>query len=177
MKKNNKVLILVIGALVIAAFFVLGSLGRSDVPDLNEAVSPDLENLFSLRFADYDGDVVNLSDFQGQPLIVNTWATWCPFCVDELPDFVEVQEEFGDQVTFIAINRDEPLVRAKSFTDELGITDSLVFLLDPSDIFFTMLGGIGMPQTIFVKGDGTIDSHKSGQIQTRELRDRIQAIL
>jgi len=60
---------------------------------------------FSLE--DLDGNMVSLSDFRGQNLVINSWATWCPFCVTELPDFAALQKEFGDQIVVIAINRQE----------------------------------------------------------------------
>ena len=66
-------------------------------------------------------------------MVINAWAAWCPFCKDELPDFAAVQQEFAGDVVFIAIDRAEPLSVAKRYTDELGVTDDMIFLLDPKD--------------------------------------------
>ena len=99
-----------------------------------------------LTFVDYDGNTVALADFSGKPLVINSWASWCPFCVKELPDFVLLQKKFPEMVV-IAVDRRESLNTAKSYTDDIGITDDLVFLLDNSDSFYRSIGGFTMPET------------------------------
>ncbi|MCP6720294.1 MAG: TlpA family protein disulfide reductase [Patescibacteria group bacterium] len=130
---------------------------------------------FSLQ--DYNGQTVSLADFSGKTLVVNSWAAWCPFCRKELVDFVTVQKEFGDQVVFISIDRAESLKVAKKYTDELGVTDELVFLLDPSDSFYRSINGFSMPETIFVDRDGIIRIHKRGPMDVSEIREKVQSIL
>lgn len=130
-----------------------------------------------LTFEDYNGNPVALADFAGQPLVVNAWATWCPFCVNELTDFVQVQEELAEQVVIIAIDRAEPRGIAKQFTDELGISDRLIFLLDKRDAFYGAIGGFSMPETIFADKDGNIRIHKRGPMKADEIRQKIQQIL
>lgn len=130
---------------------------------------------FSLQ--NFAGETVSLSDFKGKPLVLNSWAVWCPFCVKELGDFVTVQQEFGDQVKFVPIDRAESLAVAKEFTDSLGITDDLIFLLDPKDSFYTAIGGFSMPETLFVTADGEVQFHKRGPMDAAEIRQRVQALL
>ena len=130
---------------------------------------------FSLK--DYDGNTVTLSDFAGTPLVINSWAVWCPFCVDELPAFAEAQKEFGDQVVIISIDRAESLNTAKKYTDDLGVTNDFVFLLDPSDSFYQSIGGFSMPETIFVDRGGNIIHHKRGPMKLPEMRQKINDIL
>ncbi|MBI2033868.1 MAG: TlpA family protein disulfide reductase [Candidatus Liptonbacteria bacterium] len=163
---------------------VLAALGfavfRSQVqPGLETSVSRS-ENLgkapdFSL--SDYGGKKVSLSDFVGKPLVINSWAAWCPFCREELPDFVTVQKEFEGKVVFIAIDRGESLSVAKKYTDELGVTASLILLLDPDDSFYGSVGGFSMPETIFVDKEGVIRDHKRGPMAVPEIRERTQKIL
>lgn len=131
----------------------------------------------NLAFTDYAGMPVALRDFSGKPLIINAWAAWCPFCRKELPDFAVVQEEFGDRVQFIAIDRAEPLETAQRYTDELKVTDELVLLLDPSDSFYTAIGGFSMPETIFVRPDGVVQFHKRGPMEVAEIRERVELLL
>jgi len=130
---------------------------------------------FSLE--DYSGQIVTLADFSGKPLVINSWAAWCPFCKKELVDFVTVQKEFGDKFVIIAIDRAESLETAKKYTDELGVTDDLIFLLDSNDSFYRSIGGFSMPETIFVDKEGRIQIHKRGPMDLGEIRDKIQAIL
>lgn len=129
-----------------------------------------------LTLKDYSGKTVKFSSF-GKPLVINSWAAWCPFCRKELADFAAVQKEFKDKVVIIAIDRAESLAIAKKYSDELGVTNDLVFLLDPSDSFYQAIGGFSMPETIFVDKNGGTVHHSRGQISVEEMRERIQKIL
>lgn len=125
---------------------------------------------------DYDGNTVSLSDFQGKNIIVNAWAVWCPFCVKELKEFAELKRELGDKIEIIAIDRAESLNKVKSFTDELGVSDDLVFLLDPDDSFYRAIGAFSMPETIFVDGEGNILLHKRGPMKLDEMREKVNQL-
>lgn len=135
------------------------------------------EQVPDVSLTDYEGKTIRLADFSGKPLVVNSWAVWCPFCVKELADFATVQKEFSDRVVIIAIDRAESRDVAKEFTDGLGISNDLVFLLDPDDSFYQSIGGFSMPETIFVKADGTTHFHKRGPMPVEEIRQRIQALV
>lgn len=130
---------------------------------------------FALK--DYDGKTVQFADFAGKPLVINSWAAWCPFCKKELSDFAAVQKEFGERVVIVAIDRAEPLQVAKGFTDAAEISDEMIFLLDPEDSFYRAIGGFSMPETIFVDSDGNIRDHKRGPMDLREMRERIQKLI
>ena len=136
-----------------------------------------LDQAPSFALKDYNGNVVTSRDFDGKSLVINSWAAWCPFCVDELPDFAQIQEEFADDVVFIAINRRESLETAKGFTDSLGLSDSMVFLLDPDDSFYRSIGGFSMPETILVTENAGIQFHKRGPMDLDETRSRVQSLI
>jgi len=169
---------LIIGIIVVVAFvgaFLLFD-NKSDsesTPGLGAtATSSDSSPDFSLE--DNDGNVVSLADFAGQPKVINSWAVWCPFCVEELAVFAEVQKELGDQVSIIAIDRAESLRLTKRYTDDLGVTDDLIFLLDPKDSFYKAIGGFSMPETIFVDGDNKILEHKRGPLTASQLKQKLE---
>lgn len=132
--------------------------------------------LKNLTFIDYDGNNIALADFAGKPLVVNAWAAWCPFCVKELPDFALLQKEFPE-VVVIAIDRAESLNTAKSYTDNLGITEDLIFLLDRSDSFYRSIGGFSIPETLFVDAEGMIQTHKRGIMDFDEMKRNVEKIL
>lgn len=122
----------------------------------------------------YSGEEISFESFKGMPLVINSWAAWCPFCVDELPAFAKLQEEFKDKIVVIAINRGEPLARAKEFSDKVGVTGKIILLLDPKDSFYKSIGGFSMPETIFVDKDGFIKDHKRGPMEFEEMRRRVE---
>lgn len=125
----------------------------------------------------YAGIPTTLESFYGTPLVVNAWASWCIFCKQELPDFIELQKEFGDRITVIAINRAESLETAQGFSDALEGHEEITWLLDPTDSFYTSIGGFGMPETQFINADGTVVTHKRGFMSLEEMRDLTQNLL
>jgi thiol-disulfide isomerase/thioredoxin len=130
-----------------------------------------------VRLRDYSGREVALSDFSGAPLVLNTWASWCPFCRQELVDFAAVQEELGDKVKIIAINRAESLEVARRYTSERGVEGRLTLLLDTDDTFYRAIGGFSMPETILVDAEGRIRDHKRGPMDAKELREKVLKIV
>lgn len=152
-----------------------GNVPGESAQSLSDRQAGDKVPDFTLQ--DYDGKTVRLADFVGKPLVINSWAAWCPFCRKELLDFAAVQKEFGGKVIIIAVDRAETRYIAKKYTDELGVTGDMVFLLDPSDSFYQSIGGFSMPETIFVDKYGRIVDHKRGPMDTQEIRERIQKIL
>ena len=171
----KNILIIVAGVAVLIVVVILFSSRGTDTDSSPSQKTRGFtfETLAELEFVDYEGNVVSLGDFAGKRLIVNAWAAWCPFCVQELPDFAEVQERFGDEVVFISIDRAESLATAKRFSDNLGVTDKLVFWLDKSDNFYRAIGGFSMPETIFIDVDGTVVQHKRGPMKVPEITQRI----
>lgn len=154
-------------AALVGGFFILR------VPD--KFISEEMEFRLAYDFIlkDYENREVKLSGFRGKSVLVNVWASWCPFCKGELVDFITLKKEFGD-VVIIAVNRAEALEVAKKYSDELDVTNDLIFLLDPSDSFYQSIGGFSMPETIFVDKEGFIKYHKRGPMELEEMRRRVQ---
>jgi|TARA_Y100000031_G_scaffold101393_2_gene111201 thiol-disulfide isomerase/thioredoxin len=169
---TNKIVGIVFVFLLIVGGIIITQQDNSSTSD-----KQGIDTLLNLSFTDYTGNTVNLADFKGTPLVINSWAVWCPFCLQELPDFAEVQKEFGEQITVIVINRAESLEKVENYTDDLGITDDLVFLLDPSDSFYRAISGFSMPETIFVDSQGIIQEHKRGFMIIDEIRQKINNLL
>lgn len=142
----------------------------------NDATSnntPDLGPVPSFSLKNYVGVTVSSADYTGKALVINTWASWCPFCINEMPDFASVQRELGDKITIIAINRAESLNTAKDYTDDLGVGNDLVLLLDPGDSFYNAIGGFSMPETILVDPNGRIREHIRGPITAAMLKTKL----
>ena len=165
---SYRIIIGVIIAGVIGFFLWRGWNKEAPMVEVKSHPAPDL------TLKDYNGRDVKLSDFRGKALLVNSWAAWCPFCKEELPDFVTIKKEFGDKFEVIAIDRAESLEVAKKYSDERGVTDKFIFLLDPGDSFYQAIGGFSMPETIFVDREGMIVFHKRGPMKLEEIRRRVQ---
>jgi cytochrome c biogenesis protein CcmG, thiol:disulfide interchange protein DsbE len=121
---------------------------------------------------DFDNNPVSLSDFRGQPVIVNFWATWCAPCRVEMPEFQATYEAYQDQgLVILALNQDEPLAIARRyFYDEMGLTftplqDNRRVVAAQYGAFFTM------PTTYFVNGDGVITAVHRGPLSQSQLEN------
>jgi len=170
----NKYLITTIAIVVaIGAVFLVTTRGNDAGTDLARS---DFDTFAGASLTDYNGNSVSLEDFRGKPLVINSWAVWCPFCREELPAFAALQKEFDGEIVVIAIDRQEPLEKAKGYTDGLGITGDMLFLLDSSDSFYKSIGGFSMPETIFVNSSGEIVIHKRGPMELDEMREHANKI-
>jgi len=167
-------IIIGIGVIIIAGvlFFVL--------PNRNietDTIQSDFERLTHISLISYEGNTVSFAEFNGRPVVINSGAVCWSVCREELADVSGLQKEFGDRITVIAIDRQEPLEKVKGYTDELDITNDMVFLLDPSDSFYKSIGGFSMPETIFVNEDGDIVVHKRGPMDLNEMREHTEKII
>lgn len=134
-------------------------------------LAPDFE------LVDYNGRKISLGDFRGQPVFLNFWASWCPFCLDEMPLMADVQEEFGDKFVTIGVNRGENLETSRDFSDRVGVTGRFILLLDEKDKLFREYGGFAMPYSIFIDADGVIRDIKLGPLMRRELISKLNTII
>lgn len=154
------VVVLALGALVLRAF----GPGR---PATEAEAAVDIPLVY------LDGSTGSLSDFRGRPVVLNFWASWCPACVAELPDFQQVHSELGDEVVFIGINMQEvDRVAADALLARSGVT----FLLadDPDGAIFRSFNGFGMPTSVFITADGVVADTHSGVIVEDDLRAKIR---
>ncbi|MFQ6010653.1 MAG: DUF3179 domain-containing (seleno)protein [Nitrososphaerales archaeon] len=126
---------------------------------------------FSL--ATLDNGEVTLADLRGNPVVVNFWATWCPFCVAELPDLEASSQEFKGRATFISINRAESIDKQTNFLNDLGTELTFVLALDPRDDVAEAYGVRVMPTTFILDSSGVIVVKKLGQISADELTEGI----
>lgn len=170
------VIILAVAVVTGAIFFGHSNQNTQQTPATNGSKSG-AEQFSGFSLKDYSGKVVTSAQFQGKPLIINSWASWCPFCKVELPAFADAQDQFKNQIVTIAVDRGEPLGVAKQYSDSQGVTGRLVFLLDPSDSFYKSIGGFSMPETIFVNKNGAIAFHKRGPMDASGIKEKIQQML
>ncbi len=69
-----------------------------------------------MTFPDLEGKLHSLSEWKGKVLIVNFWATWCPPCLQEMPEFIKLQTELGPKgLQFVGILTDDESDAAREF--------------------------------------------------------------
>jgi len=101
------------GRLVLFAVVAVSALGAGYwLYPWNRGVTPDTGNVAELMAAtlpDMDGKSQALAQWRGKVMVVNFWATWCAPCLEEIPEFVRMQEKFGHRgLQFVGIAIDNP---------------------------------------------------------------------
>ena len=166
------VMLVIIGGVALIAFTGAQPTAQTDSPRTSALQSE------KALYTDLSGNPFSFDQFSGQVLVVNSWATWCPFCVNELPDFAELATLYKDQgVTVVAINRSEDQVKAKAFVRSLRAVDGIEFVLDPTDFFYRSIGGFTMPETVFYDRAGNVVVHKQGFMTLAEMQQHLEAAL
>jgi thiol-disulfide isomerase/thioredoxin len=125
---------------------------------------------YELELQSLAGETVELSDFRREMLVTHVWASWCPYCAEELRNLARLKSEYGDRIQIVAVNRAEPEADAKRFLKEQGIEDgSVTLLLDGEDAFFKEIGGYAMPETLFTDKRGVVCFHQRGPLSYDDL--------
>lgn len=124
------------------------------------------------------GNEIAIEDFEGKPLLVTAWASWCPQCAGELELINRVVGEVGEgKLRALAINRNEPKEQAQRFLTTFPTLDNITYILDAKDHFFGSVGGYAMPETIFYNPAGEVVFHKRGNLTEDDIRSAAAAAL
>jgi len=125
----------------------------------------------TLTFTKEDGSEGTLAGFEGQPLVLNFFASWCAPCRAEMPDIQATFEQAQGKVDFVGVNADLTEDAWRSFVAESRVSYPTVF--QPDNNIFSALGLIGMPSTVLINPDGTVAYLHSGIIDAEELKGLI----
>lgn len=124
------------------------------------------------RHGNLQGEWVSASDFDGQLLLVNFWATWCPPCVREMPILQAASEAHAGQLAVVGIAIDEP-GPVREFVEDLGITYPI--LIGATDVIATQRAwgnrSGALPYTVLVDAEGIIRWQHLGEVTADELDD------
>ncbi len=126
-----------------------------------------------------NGESVKLSDFEGKPVIVNFWATWCGPCKRELPDFEEKYQAYGDSIQFLMVDladgKQETVEGAKDFVSAQGYTFPVYF--DTESSAANAYGVSSIPMTVFINAQGEIVTYAVGMLNAATLQKGIDLLL
>lgn len=128
-----------------------------------------------LSFEDAQGNTYKLSDFYGQPLVVNFWASWCPPCKSELPYFNAAASENGSvRVLMINLTACDSRQDADALISENGYTFPVYYCYDISPL--SSAGYDAIPDTLFVKANGEQLRVVVGSMSEEQLAENIRSI-
>ena len=147
--KQSWVFPIAVAVIAVAIIGLLTVFSSADDTTPIGAADGDVQSaILALPFTNQDGSTGTLSDFSGEPLVVNFFASWCAPCRAELPDFEAVHQARGDEVTFVGINQDFNEESWKAFVAETNVTYETVF--QPGSEIWNELATSAMPSTAFI---------------------------
>ena len=131
-------------------------------------------------FTVYDSESkeYKLSEFEGKPVILNFWASWCGPCKSEMPDFEEAYKEYGENIHFLMVNLtdgyQETVNSAKRFIEDAGYTFPIYY--DTKQNAARTYGVYSVPMTFFIDENGYIIAHGTGALDAKTLQTGIDYI-
>jgi len=155
-----------------------GTSAPTDTPTDGETEGEAVNKAPDFTVLDGEGKEVKLSDFFGKPIVLNFWASWCPPCKAELPDFEEACKKYEGEVVFLMVNMTdnqmETVEVAKDFVKTHGYTFPVYY--DVNDQAATVYGIRSIPQTYFINAEGEAVASATGMISADQLEQGIGMI-
>lgn len=173
--------LLVVAALVMGGGFAIFKLfllphlqqGQEATPSQGTAA------LFAASFPDANNKVQALKQWQGKIVVVNFWATWCPPCLEEMPELSQFNLDYKDQnVVVVGISTDD-VAKIAEFAKETPVSYPLLAADMEAANLAEALGnhrGI-LPYTVVIKADGSIAKTHLGRINRAILQQTLLPLL
>lgn len=129
-----------------------------------------------------DGGSLRLADLRGKPAVINFWASWCTFCIDEMPGFQKVFASLGGRVAFVGADllgvEGETKGAATTFGRSTGVRYPLVY--DREGLLYGHFAAAArpiMPTTIIVNARGIVVDRLFGPLTEQQLRELLHKSL
>lgn len=125
------------------------------------------------------GEQISLSQFQGQPVLINFWATWCGPCRLEMPYLQTAYEQYRDEgftVIAVDVKFDEDRDTVLAFIEELGLTFPVV--KDATgEVEIDKYNVLGYPTSVFIDRNGIIRYVHRGPMTKEFIEEKLKNIL
>lgn len=189
MKKQTKTILLLAGlaVLLVAATLVYRNLSGAVAPEVlpdtpqnaQQSAEEDRELALDFTVVDAQGNAVKLSDLRGKPVVLNFWASWCPPCKGEMPDFEKVYAELGEEVHFMMVDlvdgQRETQEKGAAYIQEQGFTFPVYYDTEQEAAY--LYGVRSIPTSVFLDAEGYIVTAAEGALSESMLRKGIDAIV
>ena len=135
--------------------------------------------LIDFSLPDLNGTEQAISQWQGKILVINFWATWCPPCLKEIPEFIELQTEYADKnVQFIGIAVDKPDL-VEDYLSFIEINYPILIAETAGETLVRQLGSPinAVPYTLIVDSQGQIIFRQAGEISKEQLMTALKPLI
>ena len=178
-RMSRKAAWLAMGAVALALLLVSLAPGVG----YDEAVSPEDAAMVGrpaplhYTLKDMNGVEVKLASFKGKVIVLNFWATWCPPCELEIPDLVELQKSYRDDVVILGVSIDDTPELLQPYAQEKQMNYPVLVGLDHQDMQDAYGPMYGIPVSVFIGRDGVIARRHSGIFSKEQFEREIKALL
>lgn len=151
---------------------------RASTPS-SDAPSGSAETLFAITLPDTDGQPQALSQWRGKVVVVNFWATWCPPCIKEIPEFAAVSRKYAEApVQFVGISIDT-LENVKPFGEKFAVPYPLLIGSNATLGLAAEFGNTAraLPFTVILDRQGEVRHVTLGTLNEKQLEGKIEALL
>jgi peroxiredoxin len=138
----------------------------------NEEKDANLAPDFELK--DMNGNTVKLSDLRGKKVMINFWATWCKYCVQEMPDLMKLQEAHKDDLVILYVNVGESKETIQKFIEEHKLTGTI--LLDDKMTVASLYGVDAYPTTYAINEKGEVITYMRGMMEYETMEQMFNLI-
>jgi thiol-disulfide isomerase/thioredoxin len=165
---------------VASGFLLRGHLMNSSSVEVSpDAANRGAEVILAASLPDLDDKNQALAQWRGKVMVVNFWASWCEPCRKEIPEFIQLQEKFGDKgLVFIGIAVDQK-ERAAAFSKNIGINYP-VLVGDMKAMMLAEAAGNrqgALPFTVVIDRTGKITGTKLGSLSRSKLESMFEPLL
>jgi peroxiredoxin len=127
---------------------------------------------------DLEGRQVSLAAYQGRPLLLNFWATWCGPCKEEIPALMELATKYkSSNLAIVGISVDDPLKDLQAFQAKHKVNYPLVTSKDNYQLLEAYEAEVGVPVSWFVAANGCPAGKKEGGATKDWFDQQIKALL
>lgn len=139
------------------------------VSELNQALP-------SLPFTTFDGRHGNLQNLRGKVVVVNFWASWCPYCLKEMPAIADFYKDYqGRGVEVLALSLDDDVSKAVTYMQEHRYPFAAA--MASADMRQTLGPVDQVPMTMIIDRAGVLRYKVHGQVYYGRLEDLVQPLL
>lgn len=130
---------------------------------------------FNFELEDLEGNFHQLSDYKGEVVILNFFASWCEPCKEEAPELEKFHAEFKDEVNLLIVVKGETKKAVRKYIDEI---DSKVnYIFDFNNNVSRSYGAVGQPETVIINEEGIIVDHVIGSVDRDFLALRVKELI
>ena len=147
-----------------------------------EPADEDVFPAYAFEMTDQYGVTHTLEDYRGRVIFLNVWATWCPYCVMEMPDIQSLYEKYGDNgdvailgAAFPNLSGEGDEASVAAYLAENGFTYPT--LMDTEGAFLRYYGISAFPTTFMIDADGNVYGYVAGMISLDTMEDIIRQTL